>query len=74
MTINMEGWVIAVELVDQKDIERERRRSDNREEMEEDVDDEVAKIKGACFEDLYRDFSSEGSLGVSCDLWEGGLA
>ncbi|KAH9623251.1 hypothetical protein KSS87_019580, partial [Heliosperma pusillum] len=38
----------------EKDIERERRRSENPEAMEEDVDDEVAEIKAAHFEESMK--------------------
>ena len=37
-----------------QDIERERRRRDNPEAMEEDVDDEVAEIKAAHFEESMK--------------------
>lgn len=37
-----------------QDIERERRRSENPEAMEEDVDDEVAEIKAAHFEESMK--------------------
>lgn len=37
-----------------KDIERERRRSENPEAMEEDVEDEVAEIKAAHFEESMK--------------------
>ncbi|KAK9126642.1 hypothetical protein Scep_015488 [Stephania cephalantha] len=38
----------------EKDIEREKRRSENPEAMEEDVDDEVAEIKAAHFEESMK--------------------
>ncbi|EXC16185.1 Cell division cycle protein 48-like protein [Morus notabilis] len=38
----------------EKDIERERRRKDNPEAMEEDVEDEVAEIKAAHFEESMK--------------------
>ncbi|PQQ21130.1 hypothetical protein Pyn_21041 [Prunus yedoensis var. nudiflora] len=38
----------------EKDIERERRRSENPEAMEEDVDDEVAEIRAAHFEESMK--------------------
>ncbi|KAE8677667.1 Cell division cycle protein 48-like protein [Hibiscus syriacus] len=38
----------------EKDIERERRRSENPEAMEEDADDEVAEIKAAHFEESMK--------------------
>ncbi|GAU20313.1 hypothetical protein TSUD_337940 [Trifolium subterraneum] len=38
----------------EKDIERERKRSENPEAMEEDVDDEVAEIKAAHFEESMK--------------------
>ncbi|KAI8014003.1 hypothetical protein LOK49_LG05G00743 [Camellia lanceoleosa] len=38
----------------EKDIERERRRRDNPEAMEEDVEDEVAEIKAAHFEESMK--------------------
>ena len=37
-----------------QDIERERRRSENPEAMEEDVEDEVAEIKAAHFEESMK--------------------
>lgn len=37
-----------------QDIERERRRRDNPEAMEEDVEDEVAEIKAAHFEESMK--------------------
>ena len=37
-----------------QDIERERRRSENPEAMDEDVDDEVAEIKAAHFEESMK--------------------
>lgn len=37
-----------------QDIERERRRKDNPEAMEEDVDDEIAEIKPAHFEESMK--------------------
>lgn len=37
-----------------QDIERERRRSENPEAMEEDIDDEVAEIKAAHFEESMK--------------------
>ena len=37
-----------------QDIERERRRSENPEAMDEDVEEEVAEIKGAHFEESMK--------------------
>ena len=41
-------------LLSAQDIERERRRRDNPEAMEEDVEDEVAEIKAAHFEESMK--------------------